>query len=366
MPSDPSDELRDVLSHYDLGDLVDYERDQRGTVNVSYSIETRKNGRSQRYFLRRYKPDIKREEVLFEHSLINHLVNNSRCPVARLHRTRSGSTMHVRGGQADGSGACYYAVFDFIHGEDRYTWIGPHCTLRELQNAGALQAAYHSAASTLIPEGVRAEKKILELLGEIQAVWEGGPAKSKGTIFDRFLVENFDLVLTNITRIRAGLNAPGIGSLPEVVIHSDYHPGNLVFDGEEICGLVDFDWSKFDLRAFDVALALWYFCTSWEGDRDGEFRIGDARPFLVAYQQSLTPGSSIPPLSATELSFLPHLISAANIYVLFWSLRDYFGKDVDPDEYLVYLRHAVAYIRWHETPANRRALTAMLAGLPRA
>jgi homoserine kinase type II len=157
-----------------------------------------------------------------------------------------------------------------------------------------------------------------------------------------------------------------VGSLPEVVIHSDYHPGNLVFDGEEICGLVDFDWSKIDLRAFDVALALWYFCTSWGDIQDGEFRIGDARPFLVAYQHSLPSGSRLPPLSATELGFLPHLINAANIYVLYWSLRDYFGKDVDPEEYLVYLRHAASFIRWQETPANRRALAEMLGGLPQA
>ena len=274
--------------------------------------------------------------------------------------------MYVRQAQADGSGACYYAIFDFIRGEDRYTWVGPHCTLRELHNAGALLAAYHSAASTLAPEGVRAEKKILELLGEIQTVWEASPARSKGTVFDRVLAENFDRVLATVSLTRAALEAPGIGSLPEVVIHSDYHPGNLVFDGEEICGLVDFDWSKIDLRAFDVALALWYFCTSWEGVLDGEFRINDARPFLEAYQEALPSGSELPPLLATELGFLPHLISAANIYVLYWSLRDYFGKDVDPDEYLVYLRHAVAFIRWHETPANRQALTTMLGGLPRA
>jgi homoserine kinase type II len=365
MPADPYDELRDVLSHYELGELTRFERDLRGTVNVSYAVETSRDGRLRRYFLRRYKPDIRHEEVLFEHSLINHLVEHSPCPVARLHRTRTGSTFYLRPAQQDGQRPCYYAIFDFIHGEDRYTWVGPRCTHQELHNAGALLAAYHAAVSTLTPEGRRAEKKILDLLEEIETVWLRAPTMSKGTTFDRFLTENFELVRRSISETRAALDLPEVESFPEVVIHSDFHPGNLVFDGDEICGLVDFDWSKTDLRAFDVALAVWYFCASWDDGRDGELRLDDAREFLQAYQTVLLSGADCPAFGPDELACFPHLLSAANIYVLFWGLRDYFGKDVDPDEYLVYLRHAVQFIHWFEKDSNRQALTDMLAGLPR-
>jgi homoserine kinase type II len=364
MPTDPSNELRDVLAHYDLGELIRFERDQRGTVNTSYSIETLKDGRPGQYFLRRYKSGIKHDEILFEHSLINHLADHSPCPVARLHRTTDGSTFYMRPAQDPDHPSCYYAIFDFIHGEDRYTWIDPHCTPNELRNAGTLLATYHAAVSTLVCDGMRTESKILELLGEIETAWEESSARSKGAVFDRYLAENFELVRRDISATRAALNPPMVQSLPEVTIHSDFHPGNLVFDGESICGLVDFDWSKVDLRAFDVALATWYFATSWKGPLDGVLRLDDAETFLGAYQRALLTSSAFPALSPDELSLMSHLIAAANLYVLYWSLRDYFGREVDAEEYLVYLRHSVNFIRWFDVEANRRALSAMLAGLP--
>jgi homoserine kinase type II len=69
-------------------------------------------------------------------------------------------------------------------------------------------------------------------------------------------------------------------------------------------------------------------------------------------------------LSAVEIRCLPHLINAGNIYVLYWTLRDYFGKPVDPEEYLIYLRHGVAFAQWFDRPANWLKLETMLAGLP--
>src|SRR3990170_1917699 len=364
MAADPTAELNDVLAQYDLGELVRFERDRRGTVNVSYYVETRQGTQRHEYFLRAYKRWIKRDEILFEHSLINHIVARGACPVARLHRARNGSTFYRRPGSAEDPEERFYAIFDFLHGEDRYTWVGPVCSHVELSNAGTLLAEFHYAVSSLQPEGQRAEPKILDLLELIADAWAKSPSKSKGTLFDRFLFEHFDLVSSNIAETLAALHEPTVATLPQVIIHSDYHPGNLVFAGDEICGLVDFDWSKVDLRAFDVALAVWYFCASWDGAEDGDLRLGDARMLLSAYQQALLDGSAFPALSPDELAYLPHLISAGNIYVLHWTLADYFGNDVDPREYLIYLKHGITFVRWFDSPTNGDKLTAMLRGLP--
>jgi hypothetical protein len=45
-------EIKDILVNYDLGELIDLERNERGFVNTSYAIETIKQGKSQKYFLR--------------------------------------------------------------------------------------------------------------------------------------------------------------------------------------------------------------------------------------------------------------------------------------------------------------------------
>ena len=362
----PDTELNEVLSHYDLGQLAAHERDRRGTVNTSYFIDMLHGGRLRKYFLRRYKLGIRREEILFEHALIGHIFRQQACPVARVHPTRAGETfIHRPDLEAGGQGA-FYAVFDYLPGEDRYTWVGPRCTPRETRNAGALLARFHRAVSTLTPPGKRVEPKIVELLDVIDGAWVEGRAKSKGTVFDADLAEHFELIRGCIAETRAALQEPAARAMPEVIIHSDFHPGNLKFEGEAISGLVDFDWAKVDLRAFDLGLALWYFCVSWEPRLDGRLRLGDAQTFLAAYQRELHRQRELPPLSEAELGYLPHLVNAGNIYVIYWTIRDYFGKEVDAQEYRVYLNHHGAFARWFNRPINRANLAAMLAGLPRS
>ena len=45
-------EIKDILVNYDLGEPIDFERNERGFVNTSYAIETIKQGKNQKYFLR--------------------------------------------------------------------------------------------------------------------------------------------------------------------------------------------------------------------------------------------------------------------------------------------------------------------------
>jgi homoserine kinase type II len=358
--SDPEAELKVVLDHYDLGVLKQTEKDQRGTVNTSYVIDLQKDGIATRYFLRRYKAEIRPEEIVFEHALIDHLAALGNCPVARVHRTHDGASFI----QLDITGRAYYAIFDYLPGEDRYTWVNPRCTARELRAAGSLLAQFHSDVATLKAPGRRAEAKIVDLLPEIGQAWSEGLARSTGNVFDRYAARQDSLVRESLAEAGEVLRRRARG-LPEVVIHSDYHPGNLRFLGDEISGLVDFDWAKVDLRSFDVALAVWYFCVSWRGSADGHLRIGAAREFLSAYQTRLVQKGDFAPMSRGELTALPHLIAASNMYVLYWGLRDYLSKPVNPREYLVYLHHNIGFARWFRDPSHRASLRAILTGLPR-
>ena len=357
---DPAAELKAVLDHYDLGVLNRTEKDQRGMVNTSYIIDLQKDGVPARYFLRRYKAEIRREEIVFEHALIDHLTARGNCPVARVHRARDGESF-IR---LDVAGDAYYAIFDYLPGEDRYTWVNPRCTSRELTAAGALLAQFHSDVATLKAPGRRAEAKIVDLPSVIESAWSECLARSTGNPFDRCAARNNRLVRDSLADAAGVLRRAG-GDLPEVIIHSDYHPGNLRFLGHEISGLVDFDWAKVDLRSFDIALAVWYFCVSWQGSADGHLRMGAARTFLSAYQTRLMQAAELAPMSRAELAVLPHMISASNVYVLYWGLRDYLSKPVDPQEYLVYLRHNIGFARWFKDPSHLASLRAMLTALPR-
>jgi homoserine kinase type II len=361
-------EIEEILSHYDLGRLAGLERNERGFVNTSFAIETVSGAGQGKYFLRKYKRGIREEEIQFEHSLIDHLVAEKSPPVARLHRTRAGKTYLQRfEGPGDQEGS-FYAIFDFLPGEDRYTWVGPNCPDVELGESAAVLAQFHDAASRLKPEGRRVEPKILELLPVIAQNAASCLQKSKNTLFDACLIENLPQLRQNLAETMARLARAEAQSLPEVIVHCDFHPGNLKFEAGHVVGLFDFDWSKVDKRCFDVGLALWYFCASWEGERDGELRLGQLRTFLGAYQEALRGRPGLGPLSAVEGRFLGAMISASNLYIFNWTIDDYYRKEVDPQEYLVYLRHSLNFSRWFQDPANRSRLeetiVSALPGVP--
>jgi homoserine kinase type II len=356
-------ELREVLAYYDLGTLVDYEKNERGFVNTAYAICTVTPGKRNRYFLRKYKRGIREEELIFEHSLIDHLVAVG-APVARIHRTHLGkSYVHLSEGK-DGASSFFYTIFDYLPGEDCFTWVNPILTKDQLSASAAVLAQFHIDAGGFTRIGKRKEPKILELLPVIAETWSGCPAKSKGTIFDNRIREYLELISANIATTLAALQEPSARrSLPEMVIHCDYHPGNLKFLGDCVTGLFDFDWSKVDLRLFDLGLALWYFCTSWQDSKDGTFCLDKAQTFLHSYQDTLIAHPRAVAITAEEARYLPVMVNAGNLYVLHWTILDYFTKDADPVEYLTFLDHSLNFTTWYQQPKNYQALQTMSASV---
>jgi homoserine kinase type II len=362
MQSDSSAELREILAHYDLGALAGHERDQRGFVNTSFAVDLVKNGKTTRYFLRKYKQGIREEEIQFEHSVIERLVQAGSPPVARLHRTREGNT-YLRREPAGDLAESYCAVFDYLPDEDRYTWVGPRCTPAEIRNSASVQAQFHQALHGFTPRGRRVEAKILDLLPEVREFLASVPERSKKTIFDEYLIDRLDFLQNDLRETLAELAEPAARRLPQTIIHCDFHPGNLKFRGAEVTGLFDFDWSKVDLRAFDVALALWYFFVTWDEPRDGELRLGDVALYLASYQGALHASSGMLPLTQAEGRYLPHLINAASHYVLNWTVLDFYNKHVDAQEYLVYLRHSVRFSEGFRAPGQLETMRNIIAPL---
>jgi homoserine kinase type II len=350
MIPDPKIELEEILSQYDLGELLSYEKDVRGTVNTSYTIEIATSSGNKRYFLRRYKGWIKEEELIFEHSVITHLMQNGFDLAAGVLRTRDGRT-YIRREQA--GEAAFYAIFEFLRGEDKYTWIDPICEASEIKSSAVTLARFHQAMAGWKAQGRRQEPRINELLptlpGKIDAVLD----QMKGTVIDSYLAQNLRMVNRHIKAIIETLEQPRFTQLPQIVAHCDFHPGNLKFSQGEVVGLFDFDWSKIETRTFDIGLALVYFFSSWKPETDGQLRLEDMSLFLRAYQTALQGNKKVGPLTDAEQQSLPFMIQAGNLYVLNWALLDCKQKDVDAEEYLGYLRHHVRMIPWIEDAGTR-------------
>ena len=338
-------EIEKVVENYDLGELVYLERNERGYNNINFAIQTIKHGIRQDYFLRRYKPSIHPDEIIFEHAVINHLLEQHFNLVARVHETRDGSTFFFRPAGGEFTQPAFYAIFDFLEGEDRYTWIDPHISPDEVSSSASVLAQFHNAISNFIPQGCRIEPKILELLPQITAYLESSLQNSKGTSFDALLQNNLAFLLDCCSEMQAYCTDLQLSDAPQLVIHCDFHPGNLKFRDQEVVGLFDFDWSKIDLRCFDVALAIWYY-TNWRGNLNGILRLEQSKQFLKTYQGTLQNLTALEPMTEFEIEQLPVMINLSNLYILYWTVTDYFSNPVDADEYFVYLQHSINFSRW--------------------
>jgi len=363
MAVNSSSELSVILEQYDLGDLVEFERDARGTVNTSYTIVMEKTGQRKKYFLRRYKSWIKIEELQFEHSLINHLIANRFNLVAGVIPTRADTTYLHRFEEGGDPNGVYYAIFDFLTGEDSYTWIAPRCSPTEIASSAEVLAGFHLRTAGFTPHGSRLEPRITELLPVIEANILDCARVARGNVFEDYLHQNLDLIRVHLKLTCDALERLRTAGLTELVVHCDFHPGNLKYAAGRAVSLFDFDWSKIDYRCYDVALGLFYFFVCWEPELDGELRQNDARLFLEAYQSALAGKAGLGPLSELELNALPAMLRAANLYVLNWTVLDYIRKPVDPLEYLVCLKHGVNTLRWLDEESNQASLTGLFSSL---
>ncbi|HOX37114.1 MAG TPA: phosphotransferase [Candidatus Brocadiia bacterium] len=68
-------------------------------------------------------------------------------------------------------------------------------------------------------------------------------------------------------------------SLPQTIVHADYHPANMLFDGSRMVGLFDFDYSCEHPRLKDLANALIYFGAGRERQLDSS----DIRTYIQKF-----------------------------------------------------------------------------------
>jgi homoserine kinase type II len=57
-----------------------------------------------------------------------------------------------------------------------------------------------------------------------------------------------------------------------------------------------------------------------------------------------------------EKTFLPSMLAAANLFVLHWTIVDFYSvEDPDDDEYRVFLNHGLKLMNWIEAQKDRIA-----------
>ncbi|TGE35427.1 homoserine kinase [Desulfosporosinus fructosivorans] len=349
----------DALRSYDLGAVTEVYEIFGGYVNRSFGIITEKDGAHHEYFVRKYKYGIAETEILLEHTMIDYSIAHGLDIAAGLIRTTDGNTFvkKIEGGDSKPTDI-YFAVYQFLQGEDLYTWDTPNLNDAEYASAAEVMATFHNAAKDFDPQGLeRVEPKMMELLPTLPEKYKALAKTDVDTRFHKYFRSKLDSILEVIecTLIPDEI----LEKMPYTPCHNDFHAGNLKYVNNKIVGIFDFDWSKIDHRLVDVSLALAYLCCSWQDELDGVLLLDKCAIFLKSYQRKLVELGGLEPLNAVELEYLPMMIAAANIYLINWDVIAYYdGKNLNEYEYIAYLQHNVRLMNWIE---NHKAEIADLA-----
>ena len=344
-----------VESLYDIGTVTAVNEIFGGFNNRSFGIETFKDGRARTYFLRKYKLGVATEKIRFEHALISHAIKNGFTIGAGIVATARGETF-----VQPANSRSMFAIYEYLDGEDKYTWDNPALSDAEFKSVGRVLAIFHNAVHAFNPAGLqRTEPPILALWPLLAEKLAGFARQKKAGKLQAYYGAHLQSVLDMIARNPFDpIEAAG---MPVIPIHCDYHPGNLKWKDDQVVGIFDFDWSKMDLRLFDVGMAVIYFCSRWDDDRDGELRSGKCKLFLGAYQQQLHRSAGLEPLTPAEQRLLPKMLDIANIYLIHWEVSTYLNTaGVNDTEYLAFLKHNIRLMHWLE--AHRGSVIKTFAG----
>jgi homoserine kinase type II len=292
------EELAQLLADFDLGEATALKGVAEGVENSNFLLETTAG----RYFLTIYEKRVNADDLPFFLGLMQWLAERG-YPSARPVADRGGALIkQVRGKPC--------AIVEFLPGISVRRPSVAHC-----REAGIGLARLHEAAAGF---AIPREND----LG--QGAW--------GPIFERLMGAAEDLKPGLAAVIQSDismLQERWPGGLPTGVIHADYFPDNVFFQGGRFAGTIDFYFACVDAIAYDLAVAL----NAWCFEPDGSFNITAARAMVQGYE-------SVRPLTAEERTALPILAHGAAMRFFLTRLNDWGAtpagalvKPKDPLEY---------------------------------
>ena len=274
------EQARAFLADYPLGAFASLHPIAEGVENTNYRLETE----GARHVLTLFEARTDAASLPFCLGLTDHLARRG-FPAPRPVPNTDGDWVGTLNGRPA-------AVIEWLPG----AWLRDPFGA-EVEAAGAMLARLHLEARDF-------PVKRVNPVGP--SVWRALADRSETAARgeDREILDGVEATL-------ARLGDPWAEDLPRGPIHADYFPDNILFDGGEVSGVIDFYFGCTDLLAYDLAIAL----SAWGFDGSGVAIPGAVDAFRRGYE-------AVRPLTRTEAAALPRLGEAAAIRFTLTRLHD--------------------------------------------
>lgn len=293
--------MTELLSRYDVGQLVSAKGIAEGVENTNYLVDTTTG----RFILTLYEKRVDEAELPFFLSLLDHLADG-KLPVPRAIADRGGFQLQTVAGRP----AC---LIEFLSG---VSVSAP--TAAQAHATGTALGAMHRAVAGFTGH----RPNTLGLTG-----WNALAARCG---------DDLDIISPGlgkrVTQELAWLDAHWPRALETSVIHADLFPDNVLMLGDTVGGIIDFYFACTEVRAWDVAVTH----AAWSFDNEGRHfnaAIGDALVAGYEAAHGLTPD---------ERAAFPALARGACLRFLLTRAWDWLNT---PAEAVVTKKDPLAFLR---------------------
>ena len=242
----PRKELARLLLHWPVGRLM-FTRTRAGTANPAILVVTTRG----QYFLKHRHPRYSDHgQLIFDHAVLRHLARAG-LPVIPPVKTVTGD----RWLQADDA---VYELYPLIEGQ-------PHQpgNLAQIAAARELLACFHEATAEFSPPGHKPWPRYFAPADRLPEIVAARDLLRRGMDTGGLPVAEAERVLdyleTQTRAVEARVPEVRYWDLPQVIVHGDFHHGNIQFYDVKIAGLFDFDWVSRQPRLVDLADGLIFF-----------------------------------------------------------------------------------------------------------
>jgi homoserine kinase type II len=273
-----------MLSNYQLGQLQDAQPFAKGTVQTNLLITTTQGKLVLKVYLNRPT-----DSVRFEANLVHYLRQRD-FPCAGALRNKQGTWVSLYQDKP-------LIIFEYIEGQ--------HVdSLNLMQQKHVIDTA---ARLQIITRNYRPSLRHFR--------WNYTPELCLRLAQDAAHRLNTTTAHAKLKWFQQQLSALQLSrSLPKGICHCDYDLSNLLFRGDTLAALLDFDDANFTYLAFDLVVLM-----SWAWPFEGEFDPAAARQIAHEYQQTR-------PLSELEKR---HLFDMQKLHILFDGIWYFARGDAD-------------------------------------